>query len=90
VNTHQYATNHNNYNTLKEIVIMAKSILSKESYTLKLSNEDSKNLIRFCIISVPIYDAVNSILEQMKTIEPYIEEWQVLEKPVSEILRKLK
>ncbi len=68
---------------------MAKNILSKESYTLKLSKEDSKNLARFCMISPPIFDAVSSILTQIKLVEAYIREWKELEKPISNIIRKI-
>ena len=69
---------------------MAKDILSKEAYTLKLSKEDSKDLTKFCIISVPIYDAVNSALKELKAIESYLKEWRELEKPMSKIIGRLK
>jgi hypothetical protein len=69
---------------------MAKTILSKEIQTLKLSKKDSKNLARFCIISAPIYDTVNSVLTQLKAIEPYIKEWRELEAPISKLIRKIK
>lgn len=68
---------------------MAKSILSNKAYTLKLTKIDSNNLARFCIISASIFDAINSVLKQIKEIEPYIEEWKALEKPISKIIREI-
>jgi hypothetical protein len=67
-----------------------KNILSKKLYNLKLSKEDSKNLARFCMISAPIYDAVNAMLRQIKTIEPYVKEWRELEPSISKIIREIK
>ena len=69
---------------------MAKNILPKEGCTLKFSDEDSKNLARFCMISAPIYGSVSYVLKELKAIEPYIKEWQELEKPISKIIRMLK
>lgn len=68
---------------------MAKNILSNKTYTLKLSKEEGENLARFCIISSSIFDAVSSLLEQIKAIEPYVEEWEKLEVPISKIIRKM-
>jgi hypothetical protein len=48
----------------------------------------SLELTRFCIISPPIFDAVNSILEQIRAIEPYVEEWKK-EKPINKITWKI-
>ena len=69
---------------------MDKNILSKEPYNLKLSKKDSRNLARFCIISASIYDTVSSVLSQLKTIEPYVKEWQELEEPISGLIRRTK
>ena len=69
---------------------MDKNILSKEPYNLKLSKKDSRNLARFCIISASIYDTVSSVLSQLKTIEPYVKEWQELEEPISGLIRRIK
>jgi hypothetical protein len=69
---------------------MANNILSKEDDTLKLSDEDSKNLARFCMISAPIYDSVSYMIKELKAIEPYVKEWRELEKPISKIIRRLK
>ncbi len=69
---------------------MDKNILSKELYNLKLSKEDSENLARFCVISAPIYDTVNSMLQQIKVIEPYVKEWRELEPSISKIIREIK
>jgi hypothetical protein len=77
-------------NQLKEIVIVDKNILSKEHYNLKLSEKDSRNLAKFCIISASIYDTVSTVLSQLKSIEPYVKEWQELEKPISGIIRRIK
>lgn len=69
---------------------MAKDILPKELSFLKLTKEDSDNLVRFCYISAPIIDGISSIREQIKKVESYIEEWQKLEKPISDIIRNIK
>jgi len=68
---------------------MAQNILSNDTYILKLTSTDIKNLARFCMITPPIFDIVSIFLEQTKGIEPYLKEWQKLEKSISDILKNI-
>lgn len=69
---------------------MAKTILSKELYTLKLTKEDRKNIAKFYMTIPPIFDAIDFITKELKAVEPYIKKWQELEKPISDIIRNIK
>jgi len=79
---------------------MTKNILSKECYILKFTADERSKLIRFCMITPPIIDAINfmldhmddviSIFKKMKAVEPYIKQWRDLEKPISNIFDKIK
>jgi hypothetical protein len=68
---------------------MAQDILSNETYILKLTKTDSKNLARFCMITPPIFDVTNTFLKQIKEIEFYLKEWQELEKSISDIIKNI-
>ena len=79
---------------------MAKDILAKKLYILKLTASEKNNLVEFCMIMPPIIDAINftfdhmddvlAVFKELKAIKPYVKKWCRLEKPVRNIFDKIK